>query len=76
MMTDIRDLSWTFHADIMAKGLSALEDALRDTSLTQYHREEVPLALEETRAALAAIKAHISAIEQTTQEQKRFKQSA
>lgn len=75
-MSDKDQLHWTFHLDVISKSISVLEDALKGTELTQYHKAEIPLALEEIHAALAALRAQFQGLENKEPSAPRLKQSA
>lgn len=59
----MNQLKWNFHAEVITRGLSLLEDALNESVVTAFHKDEAPIAIEESRAALLEIKAYILALE-------------
>jgi len=56
-------LRWNFHAEVIMKGLTLLEEALSESPLTAYHKEETPIAITESRTALIEIQNYILALE-------------
>ena len=57
---------WTFYTQVLNRALNELESAVTaqpETEEFEYHRAEAPVALQEAREALSALKQYVEELE-------------